>query len=232
MDWRGFLATVFVVAAFMRHSDFMPVVVCTTCGSKFKAPGQGMARCPRCCTPVNLATEPTKAPASDGWFYQVMGQEIGPVPFTELRELARDGKISPETQVRRAQGRRWLLAERVSGLCAPAESQTEWYFTQQGKKRGPLAYPMLRKLIVAGQLSSDDLLWQDGWPKAISVGKCIEDNLLQLPASEIPLLAKAEEIVFACPSCGDSYAVDRGLAGKKLLCRTCHQPWLIEPQKG
>jgi len=159
-----------------------------------------------------------------------MGQELGPVPFPDLQQLARDGKISPETLVRRASGARWLLAERVSGLCAVAEGRAEWYFTQQGKKRGPVAYPMLRKLIVAGQLSSADLLWQDGWPKAISVGKCIKDNLLQLPAAEVPLLATADEILFTCPSCGDSYAVDGSLAGKKLLCRTCHQPALVNPK--
>ena len=205
----------------------MSVVVCTTCGIKFQVRARGPARCPQCCTPVTLAPEPPPPQEAEGWYYQVMGQAIGPVPFADLRQLARDGKISPETLVRRAENTRWLLAERVSGVCDVAENRAEWYFTHDDKKRGPVSYPMLRKLIVAGQLAASDLLWQNGWPKAISVGKCIKDNLLQLPASEIPSLANAEEIAFTCPSCGDSYAVDGSLAGKKLLCRNCHKPSLI-----
>jgi len=206
----------------------MPVIVCTTCGNTFKAPDEGMARCPHCCMPVDLAPEPAKAPPGDGWYYQVMGQEVGPVPFPDLRQLARDGKIGPETLVRRAQSSRWLLAERVSGLCDPGEGRAEWYFTLQGKILGPVVYPMLRKLIVAGQLSAADVLWQHGWPKAVSVAKAIADNLLMLPASEIPSLAKSDEITFTCPGCGDSYSVDPDLAGKKLLCRTCHRPFQVQ----
>ena len=205
----------------------MPVIICTTCGNKFQATHQDLPRCPRCCTPVSQADENPDVPPSDGWFYQVMAQEIGPVLFTDLQKLARDGKISPETLVRRAQSSRWLLAERVSGLFDFAEGRAEWFFTHEGKRLGPVSYPMLRKLIVARQLSSGDLLWQSGWPKAVSVGQCIADNLLLLPASEILALTTPEEISFTCSVCGDTYAVDGSLAGKEVLCRSCHQPGVV-----
>jgi predicted Zn finger-like uncharacterized protein len=182
-----------------------------------------MARCPRCCTPVSLAPEPQEAPKADGWYYQVIGQEVGPVPFPDLQCLAQDGKISPETPVRRASGSRWLLAERVAGLFEQSDGRREWYFTHNGKKVGPITYAMLRKLILAGQLAPADLLWQRGWPKAVSVGQCLAENLLLLPASETPPLAVSQEITFTCPSCGDRYAVDKELMGKTVRCRSCHK---------
>jgi hypothetical protein len=206
----------------------MPAVVCTTCGKKFRASRESIAHCPSCFTPVGPPTELHGVPQGDGWLYQVMGQEIGPVSFTELQQLARDGKISPETQVRRAQGTRWLLAERVSGLFDFSEGRAEWFFTHEGKRLGPVSYAMLRKLIVARQLASSDLLWQSGWPKAVSVGQCIAENLLMLPPEEMLALNAPEEIAFTCSACRDTYVVDGSLAGKQVLCRSCHQPGTVK----
>ena len=141
----------------------MPAIVCTTCGKKFHAPQEGMACCPRCFTPAGLPTDTRQQPRSEEWFYQVMGEAVGPVPFADLAQLARDGKISPETQVRRAEGSRWMLAERVSGLFDPPLDQEQWFFTHDGKKLGPVAYPMLRKLIVdAWRCQAPRKLVEDG----------------------------------------------------------------------
>src|SRR5947209_1931518 len=143
----------------------MPSVVCTTCGHEFRP--RGPARCPRCCTPLDTAPEAPPAPPAEAWYYQVVGQEVGPVAFPELQQLARDGRINPDTLVRRATGSRWLLAERVAGLWDVPPDRKEWYFTHDGKRLGPVSYPALRKLILAGQLSAADLLWQKGWPKSV-----------------------------------------------------------------
>jgi len=45
----------------------------------------------------------------------VMGAEFGPVSATELVEQAADGKISPDTEVRKGEGA-WVPASRVAGL--------------------------------------------------------------------------------------------------------------------
>jgi hypothetical protein len=54
------------------------------------------------------------------WFYQVMGNQIGPVSSAELRNLAQQGAISRDTLVRKAPGSAWVLAERVQGLFSPS----------------------------------------------------------------------------------------------------------------
>jgi hypothetical protein len=205
-------------------------IVCTTCGSTFKPPDRGPARCPHCFTPADTGAALPEVLPADGWYYQVMGHEVGPVPFLELQQLARDGRISPETPVRRASGTRWLLAERVSGLAAVPEDRAEWYFTEGDVQRGPISYATLRKLIRAGQLGPDDHLWQASWPAPISVSRCLAENLLQLPASELP--AVPVKVLFTCPDCGDRYAVDGNLAGKKVLCRTCNAPARVPARQG
>jgi hypothetical protein len=199
-------------------------VVCTTCGNRFQPAEQGVARCPLCCTPVSPPLDPLEPPAGDLWHYRVVGEDVGPVSFLELQRLAREGRLGPEVPVRRAAGTRWLLAEQVSGLFDLPAERAEWYFSHGGQRVGPVSYPVLRKLILAGQLAEQDLLWQDGWPRAVSVGRCLADNLLLLPAGEIPPAARPAEIPISCPGCGDAYAVDHGLAGKRVLCRTCSQP--------
>lgn len=50
------------------------------------------------------------------WFYQVMGEQVGPVSGTELRKLAQHGTINRDTQVRKGSNGNWVPAERVNGL--------------------------------------------------------------------------------------------------------------------
>ena len=49
------------------------------------------------------------------WYFRVMGAEFGPVSASELVEQAADGKISPDTEVRKGEGA-WVPASRVAGL--------------------------------------------------------------------------------------------------------------------
>jgi uncharacterized protein (AIM24 family) len=49
------------------------------------------------------------------WYFRVMGTEFGPLSANELVERAADGKILPDTQVRKGEGG-WVSASKVSGL--------------------------------------------------------------------------------------------------------------------
>ena len=53
---------------------------------------------------------------STQWYYQVMGEERGPVSSSELIEQAQIGVVTPDTFVRRATDENWHVAESVSGL--------------------------------------------------------------------------------------------------------------------
>ena len=49
------------------------------------------------------------------WYFRVMGAEFGPLSATELVEHAADGKIRPDTEVRKGEGA-WVPASKVAGL--------------------------------------------------------------------------------------------------------------------
>jgi hypothetical protein len=55
-------------------------------------------------------------PTHKGWFYKVMGVELGPVSPSEFARLAQDGTITLDTEVCKGQGGKWVLAHKVKGL--------------------------------------------------------------------------------------------------------------------
>ena len=50
------------------------------------------------------------------WYYQVMGQIMGPIEAHTLREMVSVGDITRSTLVRRGDEGEWILAERIAGL--------------------------------------------------------------------------------------------------------------------
>lgn len=55
------------------------------------------------------------------WFYEMMSQEFGPVPASEIRQLIADGMLSSGDRVRRSSSETWITAAEI----ADAESVDE-----------------------------------------------------------------------------------------------------------
>ena len=49
------------------------------------------------------------------WFYEFNGSHVGPISSSELRHLAREGAVNPETPVKKGDGN-WTIAAKVKGL--------------------------------------------------------------------------------------------------------------------
>ena len=54
------------------------------------------------------------------WYYLAAGREVGPLRLSDLGLMARQGRLQPETEVRRGRDGAWIAAERVPGLIAGA----------------------------------------------------------------------------------------------------------------
>jgi hypothetical protein len=54
-----------------------------------------------------------------------MGGEVGPYPWVQMAQMARDGQLRSDTQVRRASGGHWFPAKDVPGVF----SDKEWVIT-------------------------------------------------------------------------------------------------------
>jgi hypothetical protein len=52
-------------------------------------------------------------------YYQIMGQTIGPISSSELRQLVQLGTVTPETQIRKGVDGSWFAASLAKGLFDP-----------------------------------------------------------------------------------------------------------------
>jgi len=68
------------------------------------------------------------------WFYQVMGQQLGPVSAVELRALANAGTVQPDTLVRKGTDGCWVWAEKVQGVFRPSGSRAAQAVPLSGTK--------------------------------------------------------------------------------------------------
>ena len=71
---------------------------------------------------------------------------------------------------------------------------SEWYYSHDGERHGPMSWDQLRALAEAGKLSSDDLVWNDGmenWREAGRVPGLIESAGAQPSPPPVRSAAKA-----------------------------------------
>lgn len=98
-------------------------VKCPKCGGTFVVGGRRRKSIGEL---ASEALDRQSLPADDAWYYQELGREFGPVSMAELRRLAGQGDVGPETFVRRVREGRWVSACKVRGLL-PETEQPLWH---------------------------------------------------------------------------------------------------------
>ncbi|HKM53356.1 MAG TPA: DUF4339 domain-containing protein, partial [Isosphaeraceae bacterium] len=104
------------------------------------------------------------------WYYAVGNQLIGPVGQSELKWLIDQGAIDSSTLVRHGEDGRWVAARDTEGLVEPIQhapivdeaDQAVWFYSREGRTRGPVSFQELRMLAATGILRPDDLGWKEG----------------------------------------------------------------------
>jgi hypothetical protein len=114
------------------------------------------------------------------WYFQIDGEEFGPVDAAFLKRIAASGRLKHEHKVRREDSKDWHLAKKVQGLfstgqnesapspaapaamtkqAAPAAAATSaaphptrWYYAVDGQEVGPLELVDLKGLVAKGRL--------------------------------------------------------------------------------
>jgi hypothetical protein len=61
---------------------------------------------------------------ASNWYFQSLGNVIGPITSTELRQRASQGQIDANTMVAKDVPDRWVRADRVTGLIGPPGPHT------------------------------------------------------------------------------------------------------------
>lgn len=107
------------------------------------------------------------------WYYQNEGGSVGPISVAELSYLINRGTINGRTLVRRGENGEWLALDKTADLPGTAGELgnadgsapeiAEWFFNLKGqRKQGPVAWSVLKAMIVGGELQTDDLVWKPG----------------------------------------------------------------------
>ena len=132
---------------------------------------------------------------SEQWFYRLFGEEFGPVPLSDLRELAANGTLSGDDQVRPATISIWVPSKSVcelqdvyqttaiesdsSVVNSTSPAADEWYYQQpsiNAAVTGPMTFEALLEQAKSGRLSADDEVkfGVDGkWRRAGSMGRLV-----------------------------------------------------------
>ena len=124
------------------------------------------------------------------WFYRQGEEEVGPVAWEQLKDLAAVGQIQPHDLVWKQGTPYSVPAASVDDLfppSAPAGPTTEpespagppaleqtlppvlrqalWFYLQGKKQIGPVSWAQLQELAAAGQLQPRDPVWKEGTPR-------------------------------------------------------------------
>lgn len=118
---------------------------------------------------------------SEQWFYQVFGEEFGPVPFESLKGMIEDGTITGDDLVREGESGEWRSAGRLNGDAEPEvlddldalllvdetseplpASSSDWYCRFFGEEFGPMSRENLQAMARNGELAPSDEIRQGG----------------------------------------------------------------------
>ena len=147
---------------------------------------------------------------AEQWYYRMFGQEFGPVPFSELQQLAATGSISSADEVRAERFVNWVSAGSVGELGLPADSPVspslaamdhhhaavgsgDWFCRFSGQEWGPLSFSEIVTFAEQGQLSADDevKLGGDGkWRRVGSIGRLVAVLPFQSPENSVTATKK------------------------------------------
>ena len=121
------------------------------------------------------------------WFYSKSGQQLGPIPSEQLKQLATSGQLQPSDLVWKDGMGQWVEARKIKGLFPaqpmsspqgppnspqPEATPPQWFFSNAGQQRGPVSAEQLKQLAGEGRLLPGDLVWKDGmaqWAEAKNI---------------------------------------------------------------
>lgn len=106
-----------------------------------------------------------QSPERQRYFCQLLGNELGPLEFEDLQQMAINGELSESDSVRLENDDYWKDARDIPGLFnsnseqVSEESQSgEWYCQVLGSELGPLQLTDLITMIQNGELGGQDMV--------------------------------------------------------------------------
>ena len=98
------------------------------------------------------------APVAE-WYYQLLGQEMGPTTQDELLQMIREGSLHGDDTVRQGLDGAWKRLDKTSQfatLVGHMQPKPEWYCRLLGQELGPMTFEELQRMAHTGALHNDD----------------------------------------------------------------------------
>src|SRR5690606_34327451 len=107
---------------------------------------------------------------ADEWYYQIFGEQFGPVTFQKLQDLVHAGTVGESDEVREGLNGPWCEWRSVAGRVAeqPVATSTAvmdsradegWFYESFGCEFGPISFDDLIQLAESGEIAPDDDVW-------------------------------------------------------------------------
>ncbi len=163
------------------------------------------------------------------WFYNLLGEEFGPVPAATIHEFVQDGTLSETDSIRRVDGADSLTiarflqqhaatvtAAQTATRAAAEEACDLFWFQLEGITLGPVSGQSLVRLAEIGRISEDTLIRRDNeflWEAAAEfhelsivfmLGRPDQPKSSQPPTSKVPAESESESVAEESESVSDA----------------------------
>jgi uncharacterized RDD family membrane protein YckC len=102
------------------------------------------------------------------WYFWRDGEQRGPLTAEEMQQMLAEGEIAPSDPVWKESMPDWQKAVKRPEFYwqaeepAPSAAGRGWYYVRGETKAGPFPLDTMRRLIAAGDVGADDLVWSEG----------------------------------------------------------------------
>lgn len=111
---------------------------------------------------------------SSEWYYQLFGEEFGPVTLEDLEDLVASETLAPTDLVRQGTSGGWKAVSSITRASSGGETpptatvtiesdsvtpETGWYYESLGCTLGPITFDELAQHAESGELGPDDDVW-------------------------------------------------------------------------
>lgn len=149
---------------------------CEVCGYENQ---DDSAYCMRCGKPLPESPEKVKE-----WFYVSDNKALGPVSASDLKTMIQDNEVSQNTYIWKKGLENWIHFYESDLFSYPEikadeASAKEWFYIDDGDKKGPVMEEAVKAMVDADELSQQSLIWKVGLHTWIPF---MDSELFELPS--------------------------------------------------
>lgn len=99
---------------------------------------------------------------TEQWWYELNGQQIGPITKDEIQSLINEGKLNTESLIWTSGLSEWIKLKNSPLNPNQETGDKHWWYNLNGQHLGPVSNEEIHLLIKAGKLNAESFVWKNG----------------------------------------------------------------------